>query len=218
SNDGPWLDDDIQASDLDRGVRQTLSGLPAKLADRVARHLVAAGRLIDQDPLTALEHAQAARARATRNATVREAVGETAYAAGEYWQALSELRAARRMNGAQAYAAVIADCERALGRPERAVRMHTGQLRQALGQAERIELAIVVAGARRDMGQLDAGLQRLEREEPQSKSRGAWLARLRYAYADMLAAAGREREAIEWFHRTVAVDGNRDTDAEERIT
>jgi hypothetical protein len=41
--------------------------------------------------------------------------------------------------------------------------------------------------------------------------------RLRYAYADSLLAAGRRDEAVEWFHRTVAVDGNKTTDAEERL-
>ena len=213
--DGPQIADDIRAGDLDRSVRQSLSNVPPKLAERVARHLVAAGRLIDEDPQTALAHARAARARASRNAFVREAVGETAYAAGDYSQALSELRAARRMNGVQAYAAVIADCERALGRPERATRMDTAQLRAGLNHAERVELAIVVAGARRDMGQIDAGLQRLERENPAANSPGQ--ARLRYAYADMLLAAGRPHESLEWFHKTAAADAHQETDAEERI-
>lgn len=215
--DGPAIPDDIQASDLDRPVRQSLSNLPPKLAERVARHVVAAGRLLDEDPQTALAHARAARARASRNAFVREAVGETAYAAGDFNQALSELRAARRMNGVQAYAAVIADCERALGRPERAARMDTAELRDRLNRAERAELAIVVAGARRDMGQIDAGLQRLERENPGATSAEPWLARLRYAYADMLLAAGRRREGLEWFHKSAAVDVQQDSDAEERI-
>lgn len=213
--DGPQIADDIRAGDLDRSVRQSLSNVPPKLAERVARHLVAAGRLIGEDPQTALAHARAARARASRNAFVREAVGETAYAAGDYSQALSELRAARRMNGVQAYAAVIADCERALGRPDRATRMDTAQLRAGLNHAERVELAIVVAGARRDMGQIDAGLQRLERENPGANGPGQ--ARLRYAYADMLLAAGRPHESLEWFHKTAAADAHQETDAEERI-
>ena len=81
----------------------------------------AAGMLIDSDPKTAYQHTLAARARAARLAVVREACGEAAYAAGEYAEALSELRAAKRMNGATAYLPIMADCERALGRPERAL-------------------------------------------------------------------------------------------------
>ena len=83
----------------------------------MARHLVAAGLLIDSEPKTAYEHTLAARARASRLAVVREAVGEAAYAAGEYAEALAELRAAKRMNGVQDYVAIMADCERALGSP-----------------------------------------------------------------------------------------------------
>lgn len=215
--DGPPIPDEVSASDLDRRVRQSLGSLPPKLAERVARHLVSAGVLIDSDPETALAHALAARARATRNPTVREAVGEAAYAAGKFSQALSELRAARRMNGVVDYAPMIADCERALGRPERAVRMDTEELQRSLSQAGATELAIVVAGARRDMGQIDAALQRLEREALSASSREDWVARLRYAYADTLIAAGRQSQGVEWFHRTVAADGHRATDAEERL-
>jgi len=50
-----------------------------------------------------------------------------------------------------------------------------------------------------------------------TKGRGEWVPRLRYAYADALLDAGRREEAIEWFHRTVAVDGNQATDAVERL-
>jgi hypothetical protein len=40
--------------------------------------------------------------------------------------------------------------------------------------------------------------------------------RLRYAYADTLLAAGRPEDALEWFHRTVGIDGEEVTDAAER--
>ena len=69
----------------------------AATADVVARHLVAAGELLDEDPEAALAHARAARARSGRIAAVREAVGIAAYHCGDWAQALAELRAARRM-------------------------------------------------------------------------------------------------------------------------
>ncbi|MFY0408979.1 hypothetical protein [Solicola sp. PLA-1-18] len=205
------------AKDLDPHVRRALASLPDKLADRVARHLVMAGNLIEEDPQLAYQHALAARARAQRVAVVREACGETAYAAGKFSEALSDLRAARRMNGAWDYLPMMADCERALRRPERAIAMATEQAKEALDQAGWAELTIVVAGARRDLGQTEAAIRLLEGERLHSPSREAWVSRLRYAYADALESAGRKAEALEWFHRTVAVDGNEDTDAVLRV-
>lgn len=215
--DGPPLDDSIAASDLDRSVRQSLRGLPEKLAARVARHLVAAGQLIDEDPRTAYEHTLAARARAARVAVVREACGEAAYAAGEYAEALSELRAAKRMNGASHYLPVMADCERALGRPEKALTLAKSPAVENLPPELQAEMTIVEAGARRDMGDVDAAVRTLENAPLRSKSRAEWVVRLRYAYADTLLAAGRRDDALMWFHRTVGIDGEGVTDAADRI-
>lgn len=215
--DGPPIPDDVSAKDLDKQARQALQSLPEKLAERVSRHLVMAGLLMQDDPETAYLHALAARARASRNALIREACGETAYAAGKFAEALSEFRAARRMNGQQYYAPMMADCERALGRPEKALVYDTAELRTHLDDAGGVELSIVIAGARRDLGQVEAALQLLETEPLHSKSRAEWVARLRYAYADTLLEAGRREDAVEWFHRVVAVDGNKATDAEDRL-
>jgi hypothetical protein len=112
---------------------------------------------------------------------------------------------------------MMADCERALGRPEKALAYDTPELRSKLDDAGQVELSIVVAGARRDLGQVEAALRLLETEPLHSKSRADWVARLRYAYADTLLDAGRREDAIEWFHRVVAVDGNKATDAEDRL-
>ncbi|HYO38563.1 MAG TPA: hypothetical protein VER39_02800 [Nocardioidaceae bacterium] len=191
--------------------------MPDKLAARVARHLVAAGRLIDTDPATAYQHTLAARARAARIAVVREACGEAAYAAGEYAEALAELRAAKRMNGSQAYLAVMADCERALGRPDRALALVRNPVVAGLEPGLKAEVTIVEAGARRDLGEVQAALRTLESAPLRSQSRADWVARLRYAYADTLLVAGRATEAAEWFHRTVAVDSEEITDAAERV-
>lgn len=215
--DGPELDPAISGRELDRSISQQLRGLPEKLAARVARHLVAAGQLIDEDPRTAYEHTLAARARAARIAVVREACGEAAYAAGEYAEALSELRAAKRMNGSNDYLPVMADCERALGRPEKALALAHNPAVGNLDPAAQAEMTIVEAGARRDLGQLDAALRTLENAPLRSRSRADWVVRLRYAYADTLLAAGRRDDALVWFHRTVGIDGDQVTDAAERV-
>ena len=214
--DGPPLPEDITGKELDRSIAAQLKGLPEKLAARVARHLVAAGRLIDSDPETAYQHTLAARSRAARLAVVREACGEAAYAAGHYAEALSELRAAKRMNGATAYLPIMADCHRALGQPQQALKLAKSPGVANFAPEAKAEMTIVESGARRDMGQLDAALRTLELAPLQSKSRAPWVVRLRYAYADTLEAAGRNTDALAWFHRTHAIDSDEITDAAER--
>ena len=213
---GPEIPEDVTAAQLSGSVRRQLRGLPDHLAERVGRHLVMAGRLVDEDPTRAYEHALAARKLAARVGVVREACGETAYAAGRYADALSELRAARRMTGSSAYLPIMADCERALGRPERAIRLSREPAVEQLDPAGRAEMTIVAAGARRDMGQLPAALQLLEAAVSGSQAREPWVARLRYAYADALEAADRPEAALEWFHRAVAADDQSSTDAADR--
>ena len=142
----PALPDDVSATELDPQVRKELLGIDKAEADVVARHLVMAGRLVDEDPGRALEHARAARQRAGRVASVREGVGIAAYMAGEWVEAIAELRTARRIAGGPGLLAVLADCERGAGRPERAVEIgRSPQARQLTGeQAE--ELRIVLSG------------------------------------------------------------------------
>ena len=214
--DGPPLPDEVTGQELDRAVANQLKGLPEKLAARVGRHLAAAGLLIDEDPETAYQHTLAARARASRIAVVREAVGEAAYAAGHYAEALAELRAAKRMNGATAYLPMMADCHRALGNPAQSLRLAKSPSVANFLPEPKAEMTIVEAGARRDMGQLDAALRTLELAPLTSNSRAAWVVRLRYAYADTLEAAGRESDALAWFHRTHAIDSEQVTDAADR--
>ena len=214
--DGPELPPEITGAELDRSVTAHLKGLPEKLAARVARHLAAAGLFIDENPELAYQHAMAARARAARIAVVREATGEAAYAAGHYAEALAELRAAKRMNGATAYLPIMADCHRALGKPQEALKLAKSPGVANFSSEAKAEMTLVEAGARRDLGQLDAALRTLELAPLQSKSRAPWVVRLRYAYADTLEAAGREQDALAWFHRTHAIDSEDLTDAAER--
>ncbi|WP_233258163.1 tetratricopeptide repeat protein [Micromonospora sp. S4605] len=172
---------------------------------------------MDEDPAEALAHALAARRLASRIAAVREAVGLAAYHAGEWQTAIAELRTYHRMTGLQSHLAVLADCERALGRPERAIDLFRGADREKLDQATAIELLIVAAGARGDLGQKDAAVAMLQVRELTSEATEPWAARLRYAYADALLAVGRREEAREWFSRAADVDTEGETDAAERL-
>ncbi|HEX3814087.1 MAG TPA: hypothetical protein VHX59_14720 [Mycobacteriales bacterium] len=211
------LPDDVDPRLLDPEVRQALRSLTPPVADRVAKHLVVAGQLADEDPVAALAHARAARRLGGRLALVREAAGITAYLAGEWAEALNELRAARRMGGEDTLLHVMADCERALGRPERAVDIARGPEIAELPQELRVEMAIVEAGARRDLGQLDAALLVLQGQGLAKVDIHPWTPRLWYAYADALADAGRAEDAVEWFTSVSQIDGDETTDAEERL-
>jgi tetratricopeptide (TPR) repeat protein len=197
-------------------VRAELRSLSKLGAEFVAAHLVAAGQLIDENPKRALEHARAARGRGARVGAVREACGLAAYHAGEWAEALSELRAARRISGHATGIAVMADCERALGRPQRALKALDDPAVAKLDPVTRAELLIVVAGARRDMGQIEAALSVLERGGLDVKRPAPGSARLWYAYADALVEAGRVEDAIQWFGNAAAVDHEDETDAAER--
>ena len=121
------------------------------------------------------------------------------------------------MNGAIDYLPVMADCERALGRPERALALAKSPSVAKLPMAQQVEMTIVEAGARFDLGEVDSALRTLENAPVRSVAREDWVVRLRYAYADLLLQAGRRDEAIEWFHRTAGIDGGAITDAAERI-
>jgi tetratricopeptide (TPR) repeat protein len=173
--------------------------------------------LIDVDPKLALAHALVARRKASRIAAVREAAGLAAYHAGEWQTAIAELRTYHRMSGKQTHLAVLADCERALGRPERAIDLYRTADRSQLDAEEIVELLIVGAGARADLGQTDAAVAMLQVRELTSAPDAPWAPRLRYAYADALLNAGRREEAREWFARASEIDEELDTDAAERL-
>jgi len=213
----PPLPADVTGAELDRAVRAELASLASMNADIVARHLVMAGRLLDEDPETAYLHAAAAGQRAGRVGVVREAAGLAAYRSGRYAEALSELRAARRITGDSSLLAVMADCERGLGRPERAIEMAATPEVARLDAASRVELLIVVSGARRDMGQPDAAVLALQGTGLKPSQRKAWSARLFYAYADALVEAGRTDEGVTWFGHAAAADSEGETDADLRI-
>jgi hypothetical protein len=169
-------------TELDPGVANELRTLPEGLAEIVGRHLVAADRcLVDGDVATARLHIGAAKRRAGRVAAVREAAGITAYLAGDFSEAVAELRTVRRMTGTNAYVPMMADCERGLGRPQRALEIIREVDARSVDTDTRVELMLVAAGARADMGQLEAAIVLLQVPELTKLPKGG-------------ARAGRSRE------------------------
>ncbi|MEU5427363.1 hypothetical protein AB0H73_17430 [Streptomyces olivoreticuli] len=191
--------------------------LPKGLAEEVARNLVMVANLLDEDAEQAYAYSRIALRLASRVAAVREAAGFAAYATGRYTEALAEFRAARRMTGSVELWPVMADCERGMGRPERALAMAGEPEVHKLDKAGQVEMRLVAAGARKDMGQADAAVVTLQSPELASNSIQPWTARLRYAYADALLAVGRQDEAREWFAKALEADQGGMTDASDRL-
>ncbi|MET3162413.1 UNVERIFIED_ORG: tetratricopeptide (TPR) repeat protein [Arthrobacter sp. UYEF10] len=202
----PEIDEDVTGKELDRATQHQIKTLEDKSAEWVARHLVMAGRLIDEEPELAFQHALAASRRGGRLAAVREAVGLTAYAAGHYGEALREFRTYRRISGSNVHLPVMADCERGLGRPDRALDVVRSEEANDLDAPGKVELAIVAAGARSDLGQLDAAVAELEIAQLDINRAFSYSPRLFRAYANALAAVGREDEAAKWQRQAVVAE------------
>jgi hypothetical protein len=111
----------------------------------------------------------------------------------------------------------MADCERALGRLDRALDLVTGPEARAADRPTRLELRIVESGIRRDQGLLDAAVVVLQGPELSGGRIRPEHARLYYAYADALLQIGRDEEARDWFGRAAAADVLGETDAAERV-
>jgi tetratricopeptide (TPR) repeat protein len=174
--------------------------------------------LLEADALeAAMAHAETAVRRAGRVPAAREALGMVAYRQGDWARALGEFRTVRRLSGSSHLLPLMVDCERGLGRLDRALDLARSPEARELAAAERIELAIVVSGIRRDLGQLDAAVVGLEIPQLRAAGGKPWSARLFYAYADALLARGDEVAAREWFAKAVDADTDLETDAADRL-
>jgi tetratricopeptide (TPR) repeat protein len=213
----PALPEDITGKELDRSVWRELRTLTKENAEGVAKHLVAAATLLEDDPDLALAHAEHAARRAGRVAAVREALGLVHYRRSEFTDAIREFRTAKRLSGSNHLLPYLVDCERGLGRYERALDLAVSPEARSLGEADNIELAIVVSGVRRDLGQPDAAQMVLRIPALEHASSQPWAARLFYAYAEALLASGAEDEARDWFVKAATADADGQTDATDRI-
>lgn len=210
----PRIPDGVTGKELDRSVHQQLRTLSKENADGVAQHLVMVAALLEADELeNAMAHAETAVRRAGRVPAAREALGMVAYRSGDFARALGEFRTVRRISGSDHLLPLMVDCERGLGRHERALDLAQSPEAKRLPKEERVELTIVISGIRRDLGQTDAALVALQIPELKKSNQP----RLAYAYADTLLGLGRTDEAREWFQRAADADSEYETDAVERL-
>ena len=211
----PIIPEGITGEELDKVTRGDLLTLSADNAKIVSQHLACVHAFADSEPETAHEHAQAAVRHAGRVAVVRETAGYAAYRVGKYEIAIKDLKAAFRINGDVSIWPVLADCERGLGRPRKALDLAGAPEAKKLAKEQAVELRIVAAGARRDLGEVEAAVVTLQTNDLNTEN-DSWAIRVRYAYADALAAAGRDDEAKKWFKKCADLDIEESTDAAER--
>lgn len=215
--DEPMAPLDFDEKALPASVRAELRGVPADTAHIIEGHLVAAAELLDEDPARANAHAQAARRRAPRLPVLREVAAEAAYQVGEYASALNDYRALRRMTGNDNFLPVMADCERALGRPQAALRLIREGQQTDLSPAQQVELVLVQAGARRDLDQKAEAVRLLRDAVKNLKAPTEATARLHYAYAEILLEDGDTAGARKWFVSAQSHDPANFLDCQDRI-
>ncbi|GAA4153509.1 hypothetical protein GCM10022286_00020 [Gryllotalpicola daejeonensis] len=197
----PELPASVTSKDLEYGARLELRTLSKDNAEDVARHLVMAARLIDEDPELAHQHALSAERRAGRVAIVRETLAITAYAIGDFALALRELRTYRRISGRDDQLPLMVDSERGVGRPERALELGRSVDRSTLSNEVQASLAIAMSGARLDLGQPELALGELEIPQLNPDVAYSWSPALFQAYGDVLEELGRTDEAQQWWDR-----------------
>ncbi|WHS27692.1 hypothetical protein [Auritidibacter ignavus] len=202
----PQIDGDVTGRELDGAVTRELAALEEHNRVKVAKHLVMAARYLEADPELAFDHARAASSRGGRIGVVREAVGITAYEAEKYQDALREFRTYRRISGDDTHIPEIVDCERALGRGEKALQTAAEVNREKLTKRVRVELAIVVSGILQDLGRAQEAVAALQIPELDRHKAFSYSPRLFTAYADALENAGQEREARLWRQRTARAE------------
>lgn len=200
-HDDPPVDDDALPTELDRQAWRELKALTKENAEWVAGHLVMANRVVDEDPARAHQHAQAAARRAGRIPVVRETLGITAYLVGDFALALRELRTYRRLSGSNEQLPLMVDCERGLGRPQKALELAGDVDRASLTSAVQVELAIARSGARLDLGQPELALAELEIPQLTPNTVYSFSPALFDSYAVVLSELGREAEAEAWGQR-----------------
>lgn len=204
--DEPSLPEAVRGADLDRAARSELRTLSKENAEAVARHLVMASRLIDDDAAEAHRHALAAGRRAGRVAVVRESVAITAYAVGDFGLALRELRTFRRISGSDDQIALMVDSERGVGRPDRALELGRSVERSALPVEAQVGLAIAMSGARLDQGDAQGALDELEAAPTDLARVHPWSAALFAALSAVHEDLGHDAEAASWRRRAGRAD------------
>ena len=192
----PKMPKGIEWSMLSIDDRERLRGLSKEHAENIGLHILAAYTLEERDPELALEHAKWVAHQASRIDFARETLAFVAYRQGDYKLALREFRTAFRMNGFLDYLPFIADCERGMGEPKKAIETAMSDDAKYLRGESKAEMFLVYAGA---LGDLELWNKAIEIVHTLGRSKGlAGEYRMRAVQAEQyfLEQAGRSDEAV----------------------
>ncbi len=194
----PEIENRFAGKELDRAVLRDLSTLSEDNAMVVGRHLEAAAFYAEVDPARALQHAIAAKNRASRLAIVRETVGIMAYVNEDFALALAELRTAHRISGSNDQVALVIDCLRGLGRANEGLKIARELDRTSLPREAQVDLAIVLSGIRLDRDEPDRAYAELQIPQLDPTNATPECIALFDANAEVLEEMGRNAEAAQW--------------------
>jgi tetratricopeptide (TPR) repeat protein len=175
----------------------------------------AAGAFAADDYREAVRLGEQSKHMALRAASVRELLGLAYYRMARWQEAARELAAFRRITGSTEQNPVIADCYRAMKKPEKAIELCDEIARTEVDPAVYYEGQIVAAGALSDLGRVEEAIARLERLDLDPEVAGDHHVRAWYVLADLLEKRGRFTQALDWFDAVTAADAEM-TDAPER--
>jgi tetratricopeptide (TPR) repeat protein len=195
-------------SDLPRDVMDELQRVtrPTQIRDVVSR-LSRAVELLDRDDSgAAVAEATKAKQLSPRSASVREVLGLALYGQERWQEALTELKAYRRMTGRADQNHVIADCLRAVGKPAEAIPLAEEALRAKVSNDAKAESVIVAASALADQGRFAEALAFLGRAKTREDVAEPYTLRLWYVRGDILVKAGRSEEGAEEFRKIMRHD------------
>lgn len=165
--------------------------------------------LVDRgDPSAAIVEAEKAKRLAPRAASVREVLGLAFYGAERWQEAVTELKAYRRLSGRQDQNHLIADALRGLGRPEEAVPLAEEELRSEVSNEAKAEAVVVAASALADQGRFPEALAFLDRARTRDDVAEGYTLRLWYVRADILERAGRPQDAAAQFRKILRHDSS----------
>jgi tetratricopeptide (TPR) repeat protein len=196
---------------LPRSIQEEIrrTAPPGKERDAMSR-LARAIELLDRDdPKGAVAEAEKAKAVAPRSGAVREVLGLALYGLGRWQDALTELKAYKRISGRTDQNHLIADSLRGLGRPAEAVPLAEEVLRvKGVASEAKAEAVIVAASALADQGRFAEALAFLGRAKTREDVAEGYTLRLWYVKGDILERAGRRKEAAEQFRRIMRHDAS----------
>ncbi|MBT1171169.1 hypothetical protein [Bifidobacterium sp. SO4] len=193
--DEPKMPKGMEWRMLSSDERERLRGLSKEHAENIGLHILAAYALEESDPAAALEHAKWVARQASRIDFARETLAFVAYRQGEYKLALREFRTAYRMNGFPDYLPFIADCERGVGNPDKAVELALSDEGKSLVGAAKVEMFLVYAGALGDLQLWDKAINVAHTVGRSQGLPGEYRMRAVQAEQYFLEQAGRDEEA-----------------------